>query len=197
MPKFGKPAILSSGIALAVAAVATGAWFTVPYDTNVIHATYAVDLGTPELAAGWADDIFVASVGSKESAQRDGDNMLYTPYKVTVKSTLKGKVAGDVVVVQEGGDDPVTRERIVFDGATPLKPGKTYILATRLSGQDGWHVAPSNFVPVELPAGAAANALLAKWKNAVDSPKSQSRVFPSDVETAANPAALYRQAETN
>ena len=189
--------MVSSGIALAVAAVAAGAWFAVPYDTTVVHATYAVDLGTPELAAGWADDVFVASVNSQESAERDVEDLLYTPFKVTVKSTLQGKAAGDIVVVQEGGNDPLTRERTVFDGAVAMKPGKTYLIVTRLSGQDGWHVAPSNFVPVEVPAGVAADALLAKWQSAVASPKTQADVFPSDVDAAANPAALYQRAETD
>lgn len=193
MRKFGMTAIAASVGALAVGA---GAWFTVPYDADVVHATYAVDLGSAELAAGWADDIFVAHVESQESARRDADGLLYTPFKVEVKSTLQGLVSGDVVVAQEGGDDPITRQRVVFDGgAAGLKPGKTYILATRLSSQDGWHLAPSNFVPVELPEGVAASAELAKWKQAVASPKSQPDAFPSDVDKAAAPAPLYKTAK--
>ncbi len=194
MPKVTK----SYAIALSVtgaAAVAAGAWFTVPYEGNVVHATYAVRLDTPELAAGWADDVFIAAVTSQESAERDSDDLLYTPFRVTVRSTLQGKVSGDIRVVQEGGDDPISRERVVFDGATALKPGKTYLLATRLSSQDGWHVAPSNFTPVEIPSGVAATTVLAQWTSAVTSPKSQDSVFPSDVDKAANPASLYKRAE--
>lgn len=112
-----------------------------------------------------------------------------------MKSTLQGQVSGDIRVVQEGGDDPISRERIVFDDATQLTPGKTYLLATRLSSQDGWHVLPSNFTPIEVPSDAAASALLAGWKSAVASPKSQESVFPSDVDKAANPVSLYKQAE--
>jgi hypothetical protein len=192
MPKLKK----SSAIALAItgaAAVAAGAWFTVPYDTNVVHATYAVDLDSPELAAGWADDVFVASVDSQESAERDADGLLYTPFQVTVKSTLQGKVVGGIRVVQEGGDDPVSRERVVFDGAVALKPGKTYVLATRLSGADGWHVLPSNFTPVEV----SSDTVVSQWKTAVASPRSQEMVFPSDVDKAADPAPLYAKAETD
>lgn len=185
----------SAVIAVAAVGVAVGAWFTIPYETSVVHATYAVDLGTPELAAGWADDIFVATVESQESAERDAYNLLYTPFEVTVTSTLQGKVSGDIRVVQEGGNDPVKRERVVFDGATALKPGKTYLLATRLSGQDGWHVVPSNFTPVEVPAGAAATSVLATWKSAVAAPEKQETVYPSDIDKAADKASLYRKAE--
>jgi hypothetical protein len=194
MPKVKKSSVALVAVT-AAAAVAAGAWFTIPYESNVVHATYAVDLGTPALAAGWADDVFVASVDTQESAERDSDGLLYTPFKVTVKSTLQGKVSGDVRIVQEGGDDPVSRERVVFDGAIPLKPGRTYLLATRLSSQDGWHVVPSNFTPVEVRSDAAATALLAQWKSAVVSPQSQETVFASDVDKAANPASLYKQAE--
>lgn len=183
-----------SAIGIAAAAIAVGAWFTIPYETNVVHATYAVDLDTPELAAGWADDVFVASVDSQESAERDTDGLLYTPFRVTVKSTLQGKVSGEIRVVQEGGDDPVSRERVVFDGATALETGKTYVFATRLSAADGWHVLPSNFVPVEVPA-AGAGATVTEWTSAVTAPESQDAVFPSDVEKAADPAELYQQAE--
>ncbi|KUL40061.1 hypothetical protein ADL15_08445 [Actinoplanes awajinensis subsp. mycoplanecinus] len=183
-----------SAIGVVTAAVAVGAWFTVPYETSVVHATYAVDLDTPELAAGWADDVFIAAVDSQESAERDADGLLYTPFRVTVTSTLQGKVGGDIRVVQEGGDDPVSRERVVFDGATALEPGKTYLFATRLSGPDGWHVLPSNFTPVEVPGGATDPAV-SRWTSAVTSPKSQDTVHPSDVEKASDPAALYRQAE--
>ncbi|MFI7081267.1 hypothetical protein ACIBO1_28590 [Micromonospora sp. NPDC049903] len=184
-----------SAVALAVAAVAAGAWFTVPYETTAIHATYAVSLDTPRLAAGWADDIFVASIDSQDSAERDSDDFLCTPFEVTVKATLQGSVSGHVRVVQEGGDDPISRERVVFDGATPLEPGKTYILASRLSGKDGWHVVPSNFTPVEVPSGAAAEAVVAEWKRAVAAPESQDSVFPSDVDRAANPVSLYQSAQ--
>jgi hypothetical protein len=194
MPKLKK----SSAVALAItaAAVAAGAWFTVPYETSVVHATYAIDLNTPELAAGWADDVFIASVESQESAERDTDGLLYTPFQVTVKSTLQGKVDGGVRVVQEGGDDPISRQRVVFDGAVALKPGKTYVFATRLSVQDGWHVLPSNYTPVEVPA-AATDTVLARWRSAVAAPRSQQRVYPSDVDKAANPAPFYRKAETD
>jgi len=196
MPKMKKAPAIALSAAVVVAAAA-GAWFTVPYEANVVHAAYAVDLSTPELAAGWADDVFVASVESQESAERDADGLLYTPFTVSVQSTLQGSVSGDIRVVQEGGDDPVSREKVVFDGATPLQPGKTYVLATRLSSQDGWHVAPSNFTPVEVTSSIAANDVLAKWKTAVAAPQSQARLHPSDVDTAANPAPLYKRAEAS
>lgn len=57
------------------------AWFTVPYEASVVHTTYAIDLNTPELAAGWADDVFIASVESQESAERDTGGLLYSPFQ--------------------------------------------------------------------------------------------------------------------
>ncbi|GIF09936.1 hypothetical protein [Actinoplanes siamensis] len=194
MKKSIKRIIASSGLALAVAGIGAGVWFNLPYRTTTVDHDYVVELNTPALAAGWADDVFVASVTERDPSERDPHDLLWTPYDVTVKSTLQGEVNGDVRVVQEGGEDPLTRERVVVQGVADLEPGKTYILATRLNGRDGWHVIPANFKAIEVPEDGA-DALLASWKDGVAHPRSQEELIPSDVEKAADPEQLYEEAE--
>ncbi|MFI0735758.1 hypothetical protein ACH4S9_43255 [Streptomyces sp. NPDC021225] len=189
-------------IALGTALVAIGgsaaAWFTVPYGTTRYHPTYAVRLDTPELAAGWADDVFIGEVTAREGPRRtDGDRLLWTTYVVEVRKTLKGEVSGSVRVAQEGGDDPLRRQRIVVGDAPALQPGRTYVLATRLA-PDGWHTAPSNFTPVDLsPAegGSGSGAdVSAVWQEGAAHPATQRYAHPSGVSRAKDPKALYAKA---
>ncbi|WP_234357184.1 hypothetical protein [Streptomyces sp. NBRC 110028] len=190
-------------IALATALAAVGggalAWFEVPYGSTHYHPTYAVRLDTPGLAAGWADDVFVGKVTAREGVRHtDGDRLLWTTYRVEVRSTLKGKVSGNVRVAQEGGDDPLRRQRVVVGDAPALLPGRTYLLATRVA-PDGWHTAPSNFLPLDLAPDKAGSDSgtdpSAAWREGVRHPASQRDLHPSAVSRAANPAALYERAQ--
>jgi len=189
-------------IALVTALAAVGAsalaWFEVPYRSTRLHPTYAVRLDTPGLAAGWADDVFVGKVTAREGVRRtDGERLLWTTYRVEVQSTLKGEVSGDVRVAQEGGDDPLRRRRVVVGEAPALLTGRTYLLATRVA-PDGWHTAPSNFVPLDLaPDKAGSDSRTdpsAAWREGVGHPVSQRDAHPSAVSRAADPAALYARA---
>lgn len=189
-------------IALVTALAAVGAsalaWFEVPYRSTRLHPTYAVRLDTPGLAAGWADDVFVGKVTAREGVRRtDGERLLWTTYRVEVQSTLKGEVSGDVRVAQEGGDDPLRRRRVVVGEAPALLTGRTYLLATRVA-PDGWHTAPSNFVPLDLAPDKAGSDSgtdpSAAWREGVGHPVSQRDAHPSAVSRAADPAALYARA---
>ncbi|MCH0538335.1 hypothetical protein I3F58_01905 [Streptomyces sp. MUM 203J] len=191
-------AVAAAGALLAGAA----AWFTVPYGTTHVHPTYAVTLETAGKASAWADDVFVATVKKQSSTERTEDELLWTTFDVEVESTLKGQVSGTVRVAQEGGDDPLTRERTVVGDAPPLEPGKTYVLATRVSS-DGWHLSPSNFTPVEIPgtggraqaSAAAGDGVVSRWESAVRNPEAQENLLPSEADEAADPSALYKRAE--
>ncbi|ADI09205.1 hypothetical protein SBI_06085 [Streptomyces bingchenggensis BCW-1] len=189
-------------IALGSAVLALGggaaAWFTVPYGTTHYHPTYAVRLDTPEFASGWADDVFIGKVTAREGLRRtNGDRLLWTTYRVEVRNTLKGEVSGSVRVAQEGGDDPLRRQRIVVGEAPALEVGRTYVLATRLA-PDGWHTAPSNFHPVDLsPAEGGSDSgtdMSTVWEKGVAHPTAQRHTHPSAVSRAKDPSALYARA---
>ncbi|MDK1475315.1 hypothetical protein QNO07_18140 [Streptomyces sp. 549] len=183
-------AIAAAGTVIA-AAVAV-AWFTVPYGTTHVSSSYAVSLGTAGQAAGWADDVFVGTVKERASVDRSEDGLLWTTFEVDVTDTLQGEVGGTVRVAQEGGDDPVRRERSTVGDVPPLQPGTTYVLATRVAS-DGWHLVPANLTPVEVPGGDSAT--VSEWRAAVLHPERQEHLHPSEAAEAADPSALYREAQ--
>jgi len=195
---------MTVGIGTTAVLMGAVAWFTLPYGTSYAHPTYAVSLSTAEQAAGWADDIFVATVKDQASVERTSDDLLWTTYDVDVKETLKGKVNSTVRVAQEGGDDPVARERVMVGDSPSLVPGKTYILATRVTS-DGWHHAPSNFTPVELSAAdaksrmseASGDPTLQDWKAALRHPAVQTNLQPSEAAAISDSSALYSKAQVD
>lgn len=193
----GRRAALLVVAALLAGSAGATARRTVPWRATHYHPTYAVQLDTPELAAGWADDVFIAEVTEREGVRRtNGDRLLWTTYRVEVRETLKGQATGSVRVAQEGGDDPLRRRRVVVGDAPALQPGMTYVLATRLAS-DGWHTAPSNFTPVQVAGGEQSQAgtdPATAWQQGAAHPQSQRDAFPSAVSRSRDPAALYDKA---
>jgi len=180
---------LSGGAAFVLAVAAVG-WFAIPYPTDHVHPSYGVSLETPAEAAGWADDVFVGRVEQQLGVERAND-LPVTTYRITVHSTLKGQVQGSVKVAQEGGDDPVRRQRVVVGEAPPLQVGATYVLATRVH-PNGWHNEPSNFTPIQV--GGPDDARLEAWRQGVQSPATQQTVPRSSAQTVQDPGALYAKA---
>lgn len=174
-------------VALLLAAVA---WVAIPYPHQNVDADYAVPPGTPAQTAAWADDVYVGTVVKDRGVKyRDGEP--FTVFRVKVLKTLKGQVAGNIKVAQEGGKDPVRRIDIEIGNTPLLEVGKTYVLATRVSSS-GWHTSPSGNEPV--PVQAVSDPSVAKWIKAVASPQKQKNVYSSEVQKSQNPQKLYEEA---
>lgn len=109
-----------AGIALVVLASALR---EEPAHTSIIGTSSTFDVENLPHLAGYADNIFVAHVEAIEGVQD-----AHTQYRVSVEETVKGDLAGDVVVSQLGYvDENVTH---VSEGQPLLNVGGTYLLVT-------------------------------------------------------------------
>jgi hypothetical protein len=96
-----------------------------PGHTSTIDVSSTFDVRNLPHLAGYADNIFVASVEAIESVEDE-----HTQYRVSVEETVKGDLDGDIVVSQLGYvDDNVTH---VTEGQPLLQVGSTYLLVTNL-----------------------------------------------------------------
>ncbi|SEA29802.1 hypothetical protein SAMN04488580_102287 [Mycobacterium sp. 283mftsu] len=96
---------------------------------------YATDVTDLRRLAGLADAVFIGTV-SEQAGTFVRSGHTNTQFKVKVQLALKGSPAGDVVVEQEGGHDPVKNVTYVVKGDAPLEPGTTYALYAMYRGKE-------------------------------------------------------------
>lgn len=109
-----------AGIALVLLALAVR---EEPTRTSIIRTSGTFDVENLPHLAGYADNIFVGHVEAIEGVQG-----AHTQYRVSVEETVKGGLAGDVVVSQLG----YVEENVshVTEGQQLLDVGRTYLLVT-------------------------------------------------------------------
>ncbi|OAI57502.1 hypothetical protein AYO50_01440 [Acidobacteria bacterium SCGC AG-212-P17] len=116
--------------------------------TSGIDFIYPVDYADDRVLVGASHDVFVGKVIA-QSGQRDRGLGPETQFVVRVISNIKGELQGTVTVNQEGGFKNGVLYSVggsdIFGpnniGATDylLRPGKTYLLATRYNPAYGWY----------------------------------------------------------
>lgn len=107
-----------------------------------VHASYAADYSNDQILMGASHNVFVARI-IREIEVRDYYTIPNTMFEVEIIANVKGNLQGHAVVGQEGGlkngmlylmDNGVKFEDYF------LKPGNTYLLATRYSPGGNWHL---------------------------------------------------------
>jgi hypothetical protein len=102
-----------------------------------VETMAVTDLADDHKLVGFASDVFLGTVVKKRGTTMV-DPLPETQFDVRVLRTVKGSLAGDVVVSQQGGVDE-QGTTVVIDDDSPLKVGKTYLFASRTNEATGWH----------------------------------------------------------
>jgi len=107
---------------------------------TVVHVSGkdAADFGDPRILAGCADNVFFGRVDAQLDVVAPEDPFPQTLFAVSVTDPLKGTVAGVVIVAQWGGRDK-DGDFVVINDAPLLRPGATYLFATRTQPNLQWH----------------------------------------------------------
>ncbi len=122
---------------------------------NIFVQADSIDVTDDRILVGATHNVFIGKViaqtGNKSNTPpaEAGDTPGFSPqtqFSVGVLENIKGNLNGTITVSQYGGyeeEDSVNR-LVLIEGDKLLKPGKTYLFATRFNDVDGWHTI---FVP--------------------------------------------------
>lgn len=129
--------------------------------THVIDSSYIFDVTNPQFVAGYADDVFFATVEEALETQADRQRTLYT---VRVQESFKGDLVGRVVVRQLGY---VSRgDRYALDDQPMLQEGQSYLLATTRA-DSGQHTVIGGPESAVLVTRSSTERVKSKWTVAV------------------------------
>lgn len=115
------------------------------YQTMIMHPIYLEDFSDDRVLVGASHNIFVGKV-IRQISDKTNALLPQTQYEVQIISNIKGKLDGTVIVNQDGGykngvlyilDSDVLKQE--NDENYLLKPGLTYLLATRYSPKNSWY----------------------------------------------------------
>ncbi|MEH6796692.1 MAG: hypothetical protein V7694_21415 [Rhodococcus sp. (in: high G+C Gram-positive bacteria)] len=147
------------GVALALAAAlslgacandgANGGGETVsqsnPQTDTHAEASWVIDIHNLRQVAGFADAVFVGTVLEQTGFETERSAIPETQFRVQVSDSLKGDVAEEVTVNQQGGTDPKTGEVLLLEDDPMIEVGKSYLFATRYNADfDFYTVIPFN-----------------------------------------------------
>lgn len=109
-------------------------------DISRMHVSYAFDATDDRELAGFADNIFTGRVVAQAGTHTRGGNPApWTLYNVEVLENLKGTLPDRVLVNQEGGYSIEEGLTVLVEGDQLLRPGETYLFATKAGGRGRWH----------------------------------------------------------
>lgn len=111
--------------------------------TIYLEPSWAFDIYDERRVVGAADSVFVGTVNEIVGTV-NRTAMPETQFSVTVLSVIKGDLAGNVVVNQQGGYDPVRNQAIYTEGDAPLNTGQSYIFSTVFDPA----ISAENFIPI-------------------------------------------------
>lgn len=98
---------------------------------------YPVDFSNDEILMGASHNVFVGKV-IKQTGNMGRGIGPETQFEIEVVLNIKGNLQGMVTVDQQGGyQDGILY--YVQNGTPLLKPGATYLLATRYNGEEDWY----------------------------------------------------------
>lgn len=99
--------------------------------TQTVHPHYVFDVQDDRQLAGFADNVFFGEVKEKVGqVYRGGSDVPTTQFTVSISQVIKGTLADQVTVLQDGGYNTDTDEVLLVDGDPILEPGRTYLFAT-------------------------------------------------------------------
>lgn len=132
----------------------------------------AYDLSDRRDLAGFADDVWFGEVLERlpqQDLNTSGPGAVpVTRFRVRVTESLKGTLAGEVTVAQDGGTDPESGDLIQMDGAPPLKVGSTYLLATAYWSDGSAHsVVAEGFADLRVDDAEERRSLRASFGQAI------------------------------
>ena len=125
--------------------IGTGVWMIQTDGNNneseirYIASDFLVDVTDDRVLAGAAHNIFIGKVIAQTGTKTDRHPM--TQFSVEVIENIKGNFTGTITVNQEGGYENIDGKNYLFlmEGDKLIKPGKTYLFATRVNDAEGWH----------------------------------------------------------
>jgi hypothetical protein len=112
---------------------------------------------------GAVDNVFVGHVIAQVGTTPSGD-VPETQFAVEVVESIKGTLRGKVIVNQEGGMQGVAP--ILFDHDPLLKPGATYLFATRLYKETSWQTLVPNYGDLQVKDAQDQDAVIERFKKA-------------------------------
>ncbi len=116
---------------------------TVPAKST--HLQYVADFSDDKVLMGASHNVFVGRV-VKQSGNKELGIGPETQFEVEIIENIKGELKGTVVVNQQGGYKNNVLYIVESDDILPskaedylLRPGSTYLLATRYNEAEGWY----------------------------------------------------------
>jgi hypothetical protein len=126
-----------------------------------VETMAVTDLADDHKLVGFASDVFLGTVVTKRGTTM-AEPLPETQFDVRVLRTVKGSLAGDVVVSQQGGVDE-DGTKVVIDNDPLLKVGKTYLFASRTNEATGWHTLIPHYGIVPVSADRTGQALVERF----------------------------------
>lgn len=114
-----------------------------PIASSYSEASWVIDIHDQREVAGFADAVFVGTVLEQIGSADDRSAIPETQFRVSVTESLKGELAAEVTVNQQGGTDPKTGEVLLLEGDPLIEAGETYLFAARYNADlDFYTVVP-------------------------------------------------------
>lgn len=137
-----------------------------PPQTHTIRPSYAFDVTSPELLAGYSDAVALVTVEDGGESVTVGEDV-YTDYRVTVQQALKGDLSGSVEVRQTGGKNG--EDMFVLEDQPLLVQGQSYVLVLGAEPDRAELTVVAGPISAKpLPPGQVKrNEVLQAWRNAV------------------------------
>lgn len=153
----------------AVALLAVGVFAGLPLVKKQLTAGAYVavdhvgDFSDDRQLVGAVQNVFVGKVVEQAGTKALG-KLPETQFHVEVVENIKGELSGTVLVNQQGGykDDQL----ILMEHDKLLKPGKTYVFATRHLESENWHTVVPFYGDLETKDDKEKKALVEKFKKA-------------------------------
>lgn len=162
LPYFISAAVLFFGIFI-------GTYFMLnqPTETEIknMEVGYAVDVSDPRKLVGFADNVFIGRVIEQVSTKKIS-GYPETQFEVKVLKKIKGDLDGTIIVNQNGGYEG--NQLTVVNGDSLIKPGKTYLFATKYLESEDWHTLVPNYGDVLIDNEIEQTEFIEKYKKAYE-----------------------------
>ncbi|MGM7723723.1 hypothetical protein [Metabacillus sp. Hm71] len=147
----------------------TGTYYMVnqPSETEIINMDvgYEVDVSDPRKLVGYADHVFIGKV-IEQAGTKKISGFPETQFNVKVLETIKGDLNGTIIVNQNGGYDG--NQLTVINGDSLIKPGKTYLFATKYLESENWHTLVPAYGDVLIENEEKQKELIETYKKAYE-----------------------------
>lgn len=160
--------VLGLGVVIGGTLLVAVLWSSIGTGPATVHSpsgSYVTDFTDDRRLVGWADNVFFGQVVEKTGETQD------VPYpqrqfRVSVLESIKGHLAGEVVVTQDGGFDEEEGREIVVDGDPALQPGSTYLFVSRTDPNGEWQHIVNVFGDIRVESDLERAQLRERFRNA-------------------------------